>query len=314
MSDFGAKFGRLVRQKRAHRGMTQAELAQLVFGNDHRKSQIARLERGHTAHPTASTIARFSQALGISDQELDELALSPAAVQENTGKAARIFVSYCREDVDSARLVSSALEAAGLDVWVDFARLDGGQRWKSTVSEAIKSSDFFVALLSENAINKRGYVQKEIREALEVLQTIPEDQSFFLPCRLEECQPKNKELEELHWVDLFPDFDAGIKSLVRGIKNQYLTAFSSASMKREGQGSASSKPAEKSPRLQIQLSLTKNQQEAIQQLQEETGAESPTEVLRRALALLEVVEKERKRGSEVVLDRIDERIRLILPS
>lgn len=314
VENFGVKFGHLIRKKRTQNAMTMAELSELVFENPNRKSYISRLERGAVAHPSASTIARMSRALGISDQELDELAGRRTEREATTGLPAKVFLSYCREDVSSARLVLSELEAAGFDVWVDFAKLDGGERWKSAVSEAIKNADFFVALLSENAINKRGYVQKEIREALEVLQTVPEDQSFFLPCRIEECQPKNPELEELHWVDLFPDFSAGIKSLIRGMKNQYLTAFSSTSMKMEVERSTTTNETSATPRYKVQVSLTDNQKLALERLQEEVGADSSAEVVRRALALLEVLENERQSGSELVLDRLNDRIRLILPS
>lgn len=314
MDSFGEKFGQLVRAKRLRNEMSMADLSDRIFGAPSQRAFISKLENGRVRHPSTSTISKFSRALGITDLELDEISFRSSLASSNVEKPAKVFLSYCREDVDSARLVYSELASSGFDVWVDFAKLDGGQRWKSAVSEAIKSADFFVALLSENAINKRGYVQKEIREALDVLQTVPEDQSFFLPCRLEECQPKNQELEELHWVDLFPNFEAGIKSLIRGIKNQYVTAFSSTSMKMEKKRQEASHGGVLKRKVRVNFSLTEKQSEALRRLQEEVGAESSSEVLRRALALLEVVEKERQRGSEVVLDRIEDRIKLILPS
>ena len=41
--------------------------------------------------------------------------------------------------------------------------------------------------MSENAVNKRGIVQKELRQAIEVLETISPDNIYLIPVRLDEC-------------------------------------------------------------------------------------------------------------------------------
>jgi hypothetical protein len=52
------------------------------------------------------------------------------------------------------------------------------------------------------SINKEGFVQKEIRIALDVADEKPEGTIFVIPARLEQCDVPQR-LSHLHWVDLF---------------------------------------------------------------------------------------------------------------
>jgi hypothetical protein len=126
----------------------------------------------------------------------------------------RVFISYAREDADEARRLYMDLKAAGADPWLDEKDLRGGQRWKRALNDAISQCRYFVALLSSNSVNKRGYVQKEVRHALEVLDEFSESDVFLIPVRLDGCRPTNQELRELQWVDLFPHWHAGVAKLL----------------------------------------------------------------------------------------------------
>lgn len=133
-----------------------------------------------------------------------------------------VFISYARENLDAAERLADALGASGFTPWVDRRRLRGGDRWKRTIEDTIKSSRFFVPLLSNCSVNKRGYVQREIRRALEILDEMPERSVFIVPARLEECQPSHSTLEELNWVDLFPNWSVGVKRLVHSLHSASL--------------------------------------------------------------------------------------------
>ena len=76
-----------------------------------------------------------------------------------------------------------------------------GQEWKREIERAINNSNFFVACLSNCSISKRGFFQKEIRYALDVLTTIPFGQIYFIPVRLEQCDVP-QELQHIQWIDL----------------------------------------------------------------------------------------------------------------
>jgi hypothetical protein len=126
-----------------------------------------------------------------------------------------VFLSYAREDVDAARRLYDILMEAGIDVWFDRVSLRPGEQWKTAISKAIRNSRYFVALLSSTSTTKRGYVQKEIREALNVLDEYPEEEIYVVPVRLDECMPTHKRLADLNWVDLFPSWEQGQSKLLR---------------------------------------------------------------------------------------------------
>jgi hypothetical protein len=126
----------------------------------------------------------------------------------------RIFISYAREDRDSAVRLSRELRQAGLAPWIDVQDLIGGQDWRLAVTEAIHSSSYFLALISKSSVSKRGYVQKELREAMDVLQQFPPGQIYLVPVRLDESVPTHQTLADLHWVDLFPSYPQGLRRLL----------------------------------------------------------------------------------------------------
>ena len=89
--------------------------------------------------------------------------------------------------------------------------------------QAIRESDYFIALLSFNSLNKRGYVQSELKEALETLKEIPESQIYLIPVRLEDCELSIKELKNLHWIDLFPSYETALKRIINSLKAKEAT-------------------------------------------------------------------------------------------
>lgn len=125
-----------------------------------------------------------------------------------------VFISYAKEDQIVAKKLYRHLKEAGLEAWLDSEDLIPGQRWKYEIKKAISNCDYFVALLSSNSVNKRGYVQKELKIALDVLDTFPPSDIFLIPVRLDDCQPTDERLSEIHRVDLFP-FLKGFKKLVK---------------------------------------------------------------------------------------------------
>lgn len=128
-----------------------------------------------------------------------------------------VFISYAKEDADRALLVADELGRAGFRPWIDRRRLLGGHRWKTTIEEAIRNCGFFVVLLSLRSIDKRGFVQREIRKALEVAEELPEHRVFIIPVRLDGCEPTHPALREINWIDLFPDWRHGMTLLVRSL-------------------------------------------------------------------------------------------------
>jgi hypothetical protein len=61
-----------------------------------------------------------------------------------------------------------------------------------------------VACLSEHSVSKEGDVQRELREALDVAQNMPEGSVFIIPLRIEPCSPPRR-MANLQWINLFED-------------------------------------------------------------------------------------------------------------
>lgn len=134
----------------------------------------------------------------------------------------KIFISYARMDAEAAKRIYEDLTSLGADVWFDQESLRPGQKWKNTIKQEIKERRYFLAVMSQNSVNKRGYVQKEIVEALEILDEFPPSEIFIIPVRLDNCIPSHARLNDLHRIDMFPKWDDGIKKILSsiGIRSQ----------------------------------------------------------------------------------------------
>ncbi|MHC4124586.1 MAG: toll/interleukin-1 receptor domain-containing protein, partial [Planctomycetota bacterium] len=79
-----------------------------------------------------------------------------------------VFISYAREDAAIAdRLYQDLIGVRGVTPWLDSKKLLPGVRWKFEIMEAVKRCDLFIVLLSNKSVSKKGFVQYEIREALD---------------------------------------------------------------------------------------------------------------------------------------------------
>lgn len=135
----------------------------------------------------------------------------------------KVFISYAKEDFGIAfKLYEKLRKETGIVPWLDTKSLLPGQRWKLEIKHAIRDSDYFLTVLSKNSVNKRGFVQKEIKDALEKLDEVPETKVFIIPVRVDECRPSHPQLHELHWVDLFPSLENGINKICRAITSEYI--------------------------------------------------------------------------------------------
>ncbi len=130
----------------------------------------------------------------------------------------QVFVAYVVEDLDLARRLCDALSAAGCSPWLDKDKLMPGQNWPRALDHAIEVSDAFVACFSPRSIAKRGQFQSELRFALDCARRIPLDTPFLVPVRFEPCVVPLHISDQVQYVDLFPNWERGIKRVVRAIR------------------------------------------------------------------------------------------------
>ena len=140
-----------------------------------------------------------------------------------------IFLSYARGDRESAKKLYDDLNAAsGGKVWFDEIDLIPGMRWDPAIRKAIREAKYFVALMSKRSSSTNGYRHSELRQAIEIMQRMPEDSTFVVPARLDDCKPPVEFLNELHRADLFPDWTAGVANLKRALRLKPAVALKKA--------------------------------------------------------------------------------------
>ena len=113
-----------------------------------------------------------------------------------------VFLCHATDDKPSVRKLYERLKEDGIDVWFDEEKLLPGQDWDMEIQNAVRQSDVVIICLSKKSVTKEGYVQKEIKIALDVADEKPEGTIYLIPTRLEECNVPNR-INRWQWIDLF---------------------------------------------------------------------------------------------------------------
>jgi hypothetical protein len=132
----------------------------------------------------------------------------------------RVFIAYVEEDLRLAKKLYAAFEQHGFRPWLDKKKLMPVQNWPRAIETAIQTSDFFVACFSRRSTSKRGTFHSELRFALTCAARVPLDEIFFIPVRLDGCTVPGRISKRIHYVDLFPDWDTGVRKVLAVMKIQ----------------------------------------------------------------------------------------------
>ena len=140
---------------------------------------------------------------------------SPAPVHKAISpRRLRIFLCHSSGDKLIVRKLYRRLKACNLDPWLDEENLLPGQNWEHEIRKSVRDSDVVIVCLSSVSISKTGFVQKEIKFALDVADEQPEGTIFLIPLKLEECGIPER-LRHLHTVNYFEEdsFDKLLSAL-----------------------------------------------------------------------------------------------------
>jgi hypothetical protein len=114
----------------------------------------------------------------------------------------RVFLCHSSGDKPAVRSLYHQLRQDGFQPWLDEESLLPGQDWDREIEKAVRASDVVIVCISHRSVTKEGFVQKEIKYALDVAEEKPEGTIFIIPVRLEDC-PVPDRLRRWHWVNLF---------------------------------------------------------------------------------------------------------------
>jgi hypothetical protein len=129
----------------------------------------------------------------------------------------RVFICHSSSDKEPVRTLYAKLKADGFNPWLDEEDILPGQDWEHEIRQAVRFSHIVIVCLSPSSITKEGYVQKEIRIALDVAEEKPPGTIFLIPARLHDCQVPER-LQGSQWVDLF--VDRGYERLVTALRRR----------------------------------------------------------------------------------------------
>lgn len=116
----------------------------------------------------------------------------------------RVFLCHASQDKPKVRELYKRLKTeVWIEPWLDEEDLLPGQDFDVEIYNAIRAADLIIICLSTVSVAKDGYVNKEIRRALDIAQEKNEGAIYVIPLRLDDCNPSFEQLRKLHWVDYF---------------------------------------------------------------------------------------------------------------
>ena len=133
-------------------------------------------------------------------------------------QSANIFLCYSHADRDAVQTLYSRLKKDSVQVWLDREKLIPGQNWEHEIRAAIIRSQVVIVCLSKRFNKQKGYRHEELKIALEKADSLPDDEIFIIPARLENCDTPDS-LRHLHRVDLF-EAD-GYEKLMQALRKQF---------------------------------------------------------------------------------------------
>lgn len=129
----------------------------------------------------------------------------------------KVFLCHATEYKPRVRALYSRLSADGAEVWLDEVSLLPGQDWRIEIPNAVRAADAVIVCLSSHAADKEGYIQKEIRFALDAADEKPDGAIYIIPAKLEDCRVPSR-LAQWQWVNLFDADERGYDRLLVSLR------------------------------------------------------------------------------------------------
>lgn len=127
-------------------------------------------------------IEQIESRLAMKMEELDTTRF------DAPGERTDVFISYSRNNETQARLLYDEFAKKGLNAWYDRKNLAAGDRWLPKIKDAIESTKFFVALISESMksqTNESHVYRREWNMAIECAKGMGSRRGFIIPVALD---------------------------------------------------------------------------------------------------------------------------------
>ncbi len=188
-------------------------------------------EQGNAADFVRELAARYLQKF---PPAAANVAAGPAAAAKAEPvaemKAGSVFLSYASQDAVAVKKIRDALEAAGIEVWFDQRRLEGGDDFDQQIKKNIRACSLFVPVISANTqARHEGYFRLEWTLAAERSKLIAETIPFILPVVIDPVSENDALVPErflqVQWTRLAggattPDFVERMVRLIRDFRKR----------------------------------------------------------------------------------------------
>ena len=130
---------------------------------------------------------------------------------------AKVFISYSRKDIESAKRLTAELQKSDFDFWIDWEGIPPTVDWWKEIEKAIEESDVFIFLISPDSARSRVCKQE--------LEYAVQNGKRLIPVvvRATEAVEIPSELEHLNYIFLREqdNFVTSLTTLLTAIKTDY---------------------------------------------------------------------------------------------
>jgi len=103
----------------------------------------------------------------------------------NPSSQLRVFLCHASQDKPAVReLYQRLISESWIAPWLDEENLFPGQDFDLEIYKAARDADVIIICLSKVSVVKEGYVNKEIRRALDAADEKPEGAIYILGCAI----------------------------------------------------------------------------------------------------------------------------------
>src|SRR4051812_20559773 len=143
---------------------------------------------------------------------------------DSTHQAGGVFLSYAREDTETARRIAEAMRAFGVDAWFDQSELRGGDSWDAKIKKQIRECALFLPIISATTqARSEGYFRREWNLAVERTRDMAPGRAFVVPVVIDDTLEAEASVPEefmrYQWTRLAggeptPEFVTQVKRLL----------------------------------------------------------------------------------------------------
>lgn len=117
----------------------------------------------------------------------------------------KVFLCHASQDKPVVReLYQRLLTEDWIDPWLDEEKLLPGQDWNLEIEKAVEAAEAVVVCVSSTSVAKEGYIQKELRQVLDIALQKLYGAIFVIPVKLDDCELP-RQLRDRQSLDYFPE-------------------------------------------------------------------------------------------------------------